>query len=146
MLVKQILSLKDAGAVTIVTIGSTATVGEGAKLLAEKRIGALVVSDDGKKPVGILSERDIVRELGRQGPGILDAKISDLMTRKVSTCVTGDDANSVLERMTAGRFRHLPVVEEGRLVGMVSIGDVVKHRVADIEHQAKEIRNYLFTS
>ena len=87
MLVKQILSLKDAGAVTIVTIGSTATVGEGAKLLAEKRIGALVVSDDGKKPVGILSERDIVRELGRQGPGILDAKISDLMTRKVSTCV-----------------------------------------------------------
>ena len=133
MLVKQILSLKDAGAVTIVTIGSTATVGEGAKLLAEKRIGALVVSDDGKKPVGILSERDIVRELGRQGPGILDAKISDLMTRKVSTCVTGAEANSVLERMTAGRFRHLPVVDaDGNMIGLVSIGDAVSARLKEL--------------
>ena len=133
MLVKQILSLKDAGAATIVTIGSTATVGEAAKLLAEKRIGALVVSDDGKKPVGILSERDIVRELGRQGPGILDAKISDLMTRKVSTCVTGDEATSVLERMTAGRFRHLPVVDaDGNMIGLVSIGDAVSARLKEL--------------
>ena len=133
MLVKQILSLKDAGAATIVTIGSTATVGEAAKLLAEKRIGALVVSDDGKKPVGILSERDIVRELGKQGPGVLDARISDLMTRKVSTCVTGDEANSVLERMTAGRFRHLPVVDaEGNMIGLVSIGDAVSARLKEL--------------
>ena len=132
MLVKQILSMKDAGAATIVTIGSAATVGDAAKLLAEKRIGALVVSDDGKKPVGILSERDIVRELGKQGPGILAAPISELMTRKVSTCVTGDDANTVLERMTAGRFRHMPVMEAGQMVGLISIGDVVKARLDEL--------------
>ncbi|MBA4490239.1 CBS domain-containing protein [Paracoccus sp. S1E-3] len=140
MLVMQILSQKDAGAVAIVTIASTATVGEGAKLLAEKRIGALVVSDDGKKPVGILSERDIVRELGKQGPGILDMPVSDLMTRKVSTCVTGDEANSVLERMTAGRFRHLPVIDaDGNMIGLVSIGDAVSARLKELNAEREAL-------
>ena len=143
MLVNQILSLKGAGASNIITIVSTATVEDAAKLLAEKRIGAIVISDDGKKPVGILSERDIVRELGKQGASVLAGPISDLMTRKVSTCVTGDEANSVLERMTAGRFRHLPVVQGGKLVGIVSIGDVVKHRVAEIEAESKMMRDYI---
>ena len=99
-----------------------------------------MVSDDGKKPVGILSERDIVRELGRQGPGILDAKISDLMTRNVSTCVTGDEATSVLERMTAGRFRHLPVVDDkGEMLGVVSIGDVVFGRLKELNAEKEAL-------
>ena len=147
MLVKQILSLKDAGAVAIVTIGSTATVGDAAKMLAEKRIGALVVSDDGKKPVGILSERDIVRELGKQGAGVLASPISDLMTRKVSTCVTGDDAHSVLERMTEGRFRHLPVVDaEGNMIGLVSIGDAVSARLKELNAERDALTGMIMGS
>lgn len=146
MLVRQILSLKDAG-VTIVTIGSTATVADATRLLAEKRIGALVVTDDGKKPVGILSERDIVRELGRQGPDILATPISGLMTRKVSTCVTGDDVHSVLERMTAGRFRHLPVVdEEGNMIGLVSIGDAVSARLKELNAEKDALTGMIMGS
>lgn len=147
MLVKQILSLKDPAAASIVTIGSSATVGEAAKLLAEKRIGALVVSDDGKKPVGILSERDIVRELGKQGPGVLANPISDLMTRKVSTCVTGDEANSVLERMTAGRFRHLPVIDaDGNMIGLVSIGDAVSARLKELNAERDALTGMIMGS
>ncbi len=146
MLVRQILSLKDAG-VTIVTIGSTATVADAARLLAEKRIGAVVVSDDGKKPEGILSERDIVRELGKQGPDILAAPISKLMTRKVSTCVTGDDAHVVLERMTAGRFRHLPVVDEdGNMIGLVSIGDAVSARLKELNAEKDALTGMIMGS
>ena len=138
MLVNQILSLKGAGASNIITIVSTATVEDAAKLLAEKRIGAIVVSDDGKKPVGILSERDIVRELGKRGASVLDQPISDLMTRKLMTCTTGEDALSILERMTEGRFRHLPVVNEaGEMLGIVSIGDAVSARLKEL-HAEKE--------
>lgn len=133
MLVNQILSLKGSGGSNIVTIQSSATVEEAAKLLAEKRIGAIVVSDDGKKPVGILSERDIVRELSKQGASVLAGPISGLMTRKVSTCTTGEDTLSVLERMTEGRFRHLPVVDEdGNMLGIVSIGDAVSARLKEL--------------
>ena len=147
MLVNQILSLKAAGGASIVTIGSSATVGDAAKLLAEKRIGAVVVSDDGKKPVGILSERDIVRELGKQGAGVLASPISDLMTRKVSTCVTGDDAHSVLERMTEGRFRHLPVVDaEGNMIGLVSIGDAVSARLKELNAERDALTGMIMGS
>ncbi|MFV0291975.1 MAG: CBS domain-containing protein [Paracoccus sp. (in: a-proteobacteria)] len=147
MLVNQILSLKGSGGAEVVTVASTATVADAAKLLAEKRIGAVVVSDDGRKPVGILSERDIVRELGRQGAGILSQPISKLMTRKVSTCGTGEDTLAVLERMTEGRFRHLPVVDDdGNMLGVVSIGDAVSARLKELSAEKEALTGMIMGS
>lgn len=136
MLVNQILSMK--ANIEVVTIRPDATVADATRLLAEKRIGAVVVSKDGKKAEGILSERDIVRALGRNGPEILNGPISELMTRKLQTCTTGEDALTVLERMSEGRFRHLPVVNaEGDMIGFVSIGDAVSARLKEL-HLEKE--------
>lgn len=136
MLVKQILSMKASG--EIVTVAPDASVADAARLLSERRIGAIVVSEDGKVPLGILSERDIVRELGRRGASVLDQPISDLMTRKLLTCTTGEDALEILERMTTGRFRHLPVVDDaGQMIGFVSIGDAVSARLKEL-HAEKE--------
>lgn len=138
MLVRQILAMKgDAapapGTGTVVTIGPQASVTEAARLMAERRIGAVVVSEDGHVPAGIISERDIVRELGRRGPAVLDEPVSAIMTARIVTCVTGDDAMFVLEQMTNGRFRHLPVVDEdGRMLGLVSIGDAVSGRLKEL--------------
>ena len=141
--VRQILSAKGDG---VVTGDRTMSLGQAVARLADNRIGALIFVDEENRVVGILSERDVVRSLAKHGAPVLDDAASDHMTRQVKTCTREDTVEDLMDMMTAGRFRHLPVVEEGRLVGMVSIGDVVKHRVADIEHQAKEIRNYLFTS
>ena len=136
MLVNQILSMKASG--DIITIAPSASVADAARLLSEKRIGAVVVSENGKAPLGILSERDIVRELGKRGASVLDQPISDLMTRKLLTCTTGEDALEILERMTAGRFRHLPVVDDaGQMIGFVSIGDAVSARLKEL-HAEKE--------
>ena len=136
MLVKQILSMKASG--DIITIRPAATVADAARLLSEKRIGAIVVSDDGRTPLGILSERDIVRELSKSGAAVLDRPVSDLMTRKLVTCTTGEDALAILERMTEGRFRHLPVVDDaGEMIGLVSIGDAVSARLKEL-HAEKE--------
>ena len=132
MIVKQILAMK-AGPDEIVTIRPDATVADAARLLSERRIGAVVVSSDGRVAEGILSERDIVRELGRSGAEVLDRKASEMMTSKVSTCVCSDDALTVLERMTQGRFRHLPVVDgDGNMLGVVSIGDAVSGRLKEL--------------
>ena len=132
MIVKQILAMK-SGPDEIVTIRPDTTVAEAARLLSERRIGAVVVSSDGRKAEGILSERDIVRELGRSGAEVLERTASEMMTRKVSTCVCADDALEVLERMTQGRFRHLPVVDDkGEMLGVVSIGDVVFGRLKEL--------------
>lgn len=132
MIVKQILAMK-SGPDEIVTIRPDTTVAEAARLLSERRIGAVVVSSDGRRAEGILSERDIVRELGRSGAEVLDRKASDMMTSKVSTCVCGEDALTVLQRMTDGRFRHLPVVDEaGHMLGVVSIGDAVSARLKEL--------------
>lgn len=131
MLVNQILSMKASGG--IITVAPGATVADAARLLSEKRIGAIVVSDDGKVPLGILSERDIVRELGKRGASVLDLPISELMTRKLVTCTIRDDALDILDRMTQGRFRHLPVVNDaGEMVGLVSIGDTVSARLREL--------------
>lgn len=138
MLVNQMLSAKGEAKpgiepVTIITIKPEATLAEAAALLSERRIGAVVVSSDGRKPDGILSERDIVRQLGARGPSILGTPISEVMTKNVQTCTTGDDALGVLERMTAGRFRHLPVVDaDGNMVGVISIGDAVSSRLKEL--------------
>ncbi|MEM8793675.1 MAG: CBS domain-containing protein [Pseudomonadota bacterium] len=131
MNVMQILALK--GSKTIEMAPPTLSVGEAASELSAKRIGALLVSDDGKRISGIVSERDIVRVLGQKGPSVLGEQVSTLMTEKVETCSSDESAISVLERMTRGRFRHMPVVDGGDMVGFLSIGDVVKARIAEIE-------------
>ncbi|MBB1490473.1 CBS domain-containing protein [Paracoccus sp. MC1854] len=139
MIVKQILAMK-AGPEEIVTVRPDSTVGEAARLLSERRIGAVVVSSDGRRAEGILSERDIVRELGRSGPDVLDRKASELMTSKVMTCVCGDDALELLDRMTKGRFRHLPVLDDkGEMLGVVSIGDVVFGRLKELNAEKEAL-------
>lgn len=131
MIVQQILKSKDSDAV--VTVPSNTPVSEAARILAEKRIGTVVVSDDnGETAAGILSERDIVRELSRSGGGCLTQAVSDYMTRDLVTCTRDLSADAVLQQMTDGRFRHMPVVEDGKLVGLITLGDVVKARLSQL--------------
>lgn len=133
MNVMHILKLKGSGAVE--TVQPETTVAKAAAKLSERRIGALVVTSPGGAIAGIISERDIVRALARQADGCLAQPVSSLMTATVETCAPTDKADSVLERMTAGRFRHMPVVENGRMIGLLSIGDVVKARIGEIEQE-----------
>ncbi len=139
MLVSQILKAKAAttSATGIISISPEAKVADAAELLAARRIGALVVSQDGVRANGILSERDIVRELGKKGPESLEAKVSSIMTVKLVTCAPGDTTLAVLEKMTEGRFRHMPVLEGEEMVGLISIGDVVKARLDEL-HAEKD--------
>jgi CBS domain-containing protein len=130
MQVHQILRSKPQASVITVMPGSS--VADAARLLAERRIGAVIVSDDGARPVGILSERDIVRDVGRRGAVCLADKVETLMTRNIVSCGPDDSADSVLEKMTAGRFRHMPVVKDGKMVGIISIGDVVAARLSEL--------------
>ena len=108
------------------------TVKTAVEVLRDKRIGALLVTDEGGGMVGILSERDIVRELGRRGEPCLRDTVGDMMTRNLVGCAPDDTADSVLEKMTDGRFRHMPVMENGELAGVISIGDVVKARLSEL--------------
>ncbi len=130
MLVHQIL--KSKGSEGVLTVKPGTLVSEAAKILAEKGIGTVIVSADGSTPAGILSERDIVRELAKRGVGCLSEKIDDYMTTELVTCGRNDDAVTVLEKMTAGRFRHMPVMEDGKLVGLISLGDTVKARLSEL--------------
>lgn len=130
MLVQQILQSKGDDAVVTVPPGTT--VGKAAELLSARRIGAVIVSPDGKHVAGILSERDIVRDLGRRGAVCLDDSVDALMTVKLVTCHRHDRTNDVLQRMTDGRFRHMPVMEGDLMIGLISIGDVVKARLAEL--------------
>lgn len=114
--------------------------------LAEKRIGALVIVNDRTQVVGIISERDIVRVLAAHGPSVLQDQVGAHMTRAVKTCPPTETLDELMEMMTRGRFRHVPVCEGGVLVGLVSIGDVVKHRIAQIEREADAIRSYIATA
>ncbi len=130
MIVQQIL--KQKGDTTVVTLAPGAQVSEAAAILSERRIGTIVISADGKKPDGILSERDIVRELGKRGTECMSDKVDDLMTTKLTTCGKADKTDDVLQLMTDGRFRHMPVLEEGEMIGLISVGDVVKARLAEL--------------
>lgn len=131
MIVSQILKSKDTGGV--ITLTSDASVSDAAKIMSGKRIGTIVVSDDGgSTPAGILSERDIVRELGIQGPGCMDVGVVEMMTKKLITCSPSDTSDMVLGKMTEGRFRHMPVMENGKMIGLISIGDAVKARLAEL--------------
>lgn len=141
MLVKQILQGKPSH--DVATIGTKSTVSDAASILSNKRIGALVVSDDGKSVIGMFSERDIVRELGKRGIACMSDCVADLMTRDVSTCGKADTADAVLKIMTDGRFRHLPVMDGGEMIGLISIGDVVQARLAEIEMENQALEGMI---
>jgi len=143
MTVKAILSRKGSD---VVTIAPTANLTEAVKLLAQRRIGAVIVTGADNRVAGILSERDIVRVLGERGADALGDNIAAVMTRKVTTCVETDTVSDIMERMTTGKFRHVPVVEQGRLAGVISIGDVVKFRVEEIERESDALREYIATA
>jgi len=141
MLVSQILKSKPTGGVF--TIPPETTVADAAGTLSEKRIGALIVSEDGSAPIGILSERDIVRELGRRGPTCMSDKVSALMTSDLVTCDANCSTDEVLGRMTEGRFRHMPVMEGEGMVGVISIGDVVKARLDELAHENSALQGMI---
>jgi CBS domain-containing protein len=132
MLVQHILRGKPEQVRQIVTVTPDCSVAEAAQVMSDARIGAVVVSADGGRLDGILSERDIVRELGRRGPGCLTDRVAQLMTSAIVTCTPMETADQVLGRMTTGRFRHMPVMDEGRMIGLISIGDVVKARLDEL--------------
>ena len=129
--------LKNKGDDGVVTVMPGSSVGEVARVLSARRIGAVIVSRDGKHIEGIVSERDIVRELGRRGAEVLDLEVDAIMTRKTVGCARTDSTEAVMERMTDGRFRHMPVMEGDEMIGLISIGDVVAARLADL-HMEKE--------
>jgi CBS domain-containing protein len=130
----------------VVTLTPDLSVKEAVATLAKHRIGAIVVTNGAGVIRGIISERDIVRRLAEDGPKSLDKKVSEVMTVNVKVCAEDHTVNEVMEIMTNGRFRHLPVERDGRLIGVVSIGDVVKRRIADVQREAEEIRSYIATA
>ena len=130
----------------VASVEPSAKLSSAVALLAEKRIGAVVVLGVDRRMVGILSERDVVRALAEHGTLALDAPVSRIMTRKVSTCTESETIPSIMERMTQGKFRHVPVVDQGRLTGIISIGDVVKHRLQQMESDSAAMRDYILTA
>jgi CBS domain-containing protein len=143
MTVKAILKVKGSD---VATIAPATGMGDVVKRLAERRVGALVVQGADDRVAGIISERDVVTALAEHGAGMLDEPVSRFMTRKVVTCSQSETVSSLMERMTAGKFRHVPVVEDNRLVGIVSIGDIVKHRLSEIESESAALRDYILTA
>jgi CBS domain-containing protein len=141
MLVSHILKLKaDDG---VVTIGPEASVADAANMLSTRRIGSVVVSSDNKTALGILSERDIVREIGKRGAVCLTETVESMMTKKLVTCTSSDRADTILSKMTEGRFRHMPVVENGEMVGLVTLGDVVKARLSELSMEKDALQGMI---
>jgi CBS domain-containing protein len=130
----------------VVSIEPNTSLASAVKLLAEKRIGAVLIFGAGHRIAGILSERDVVRALAERGTDALDEPVSRTMTRKVSTCSKSETVSSIMERMTEGKFRHVPVVDQSEVVGIVSIGDVVKHRLQEMERDSAAMRDYILTA
>lgn len=128
----------------VVSASPRDTIASAVALLAKMKIGAVVVCDPDGALVGILSERDIVRGLGEHGTDVMGHTVESLMTAKVKTCTVSDTADGLMHRMTEGRFRHMPVVDDdGKLVGVISIGDVVKRRISQLEHETEAMRDYI---
>jgi CBS domain-containing protein len=143
MLIQRILSTKGG---EVLTVTSATSIVDAVAVLTEHRIGALVVSDDGGiSAAGILSERDIVRALGSDGAEILGRSVADLMTTEVYTCGPDATAEDLMGLMTEHRIRHIPVLAEGKLAGIVSIGDVVKHRLGELETETRALHDYIAT-
>jgi CBS domain-containing protein len=140
MHVSDLLTVKGS---SVATVTRDATVGEVVAELARHRVGALVVSPDGRHIEGIVSERDIVRHLSEVRSELLDEPVSSIMSAVVSTCSPGDDVESIMELMTDRRIRHVPVVADDVLVGIVSIGDVVKSRMGELEKDRDELLEYI---
>lgn len=140
MSVARILNTKGRA---VITISEDDTLRVATRLLAQHRIGAVVIVEADGSIKGILSERDIVRALAEGGGGALDANVGAHMTRRVVSCTPDASLNQVMELMTAGKFRHIPVTIDGRLDGMISIGDVVKYRLAQLEHESASLRQYI---
>lgn len=136
--------LKAKGSDVFTTTPDT-TLMEVVRLLRERRIGGVIVTDSKGGIAGIISERDIVRMLAENGPVILNMPVSQGMTKKVICCRRADTVDHVMAEMTAGRFRHLPVIEDGQLAGLISIGDVVKFKIAEAEMEAAAMRDYIAT-
>lgn len=143
MSVEHILAKKGR---EVVTIGPDQPLSEAVDTLNRHRIGATVIADASGAVLGILSERDIIRALAERGASVLDEPISSRMTREVVSCTLASSIDEIMATMTRGKFRHVPVVEAGRLGGIVSIGDVVKHRLADIEAEHQALRDYIATA
>jgi CBS domain-containing protein len=143
MNVKDILARKGDD---VLTIEPTATLATAMEMLARRRIGALVITGADRRIVGIISERDIVRVLVERGTEMLQSPVSEIMTRKVVSCGQNETIAEIMERMTAGKFRHVPVVEQGRLIGIVSIGDIVKARLEELENEQDALRDYIRTA
>ncbi len=140
MSVSHILGVKGR---SVVTATAKETVHGTAQKLAQHKIGAVVVVDDKGAISGIVSERDIVRALAEQGAKALASPVSAIMSKKVKTCKAGDSETELMALMTSHRIRHLPVVEGGKLAGMISIGDIVKFRIEAIEREAEEMKSYI---
>lgn len=140
MTVKTILAQKGT---EVLTIEPNATLAAAVLALAKQRIGALVVTGADRRVVGILSERDIVRALAYTGSLALERPVAEFMTRKVVTCSERDTVAELMERMTAGKFRHVPVLDQNRLAGIVSIGDVVRLRVEELNRDAEALQDYI---
>jgi CBS domain-containing protein len=143
MIVKNILAGKGGD---VVTIEPTADLAAAAKLLTERHIGVVIILGADQRVIGILSERDIVRALAEHGAAALNKPVSQVMTRDVKTCSDDDTIGDLMGRMTTGKFRHMPVVQQGKLIGIVSIGDVVKGRVEEIGQETKALRDYIQTA
>lgn len=139
MTIKTILQQKGS---KVFTMAPTATIADVARELATQRIGAVVVLD-GERLVGIVSERDVVRRIAEIGACALEESVADIMTKRVEIAALDDAISSVMQRMTHSRFRHMPVVEDGRLIGLVSIGDVVKERIDEAERERDDMRAYI---
>ncbi len=143
MIVKSILATKGQD---VISIEPTATLETAVHKLTEHRIGALLVFGPDRRVIGILSERDVVRVLSERGASALAEPLSKVMTRKVVTCTQSDTVGAIMELMTTGKFRHLPVVEQERVIGIISIGDVVKYRLREIEEESTALRDYIQTA
>ncbi|MGB7206676.1 MAG: CBS domain-containing protein [Anderseniella sp.] len=139
----QVQTILNAKGNAVTTISPDASVKELAALLKENRIGAVVVSKDGSSIAGIVSERDIVRQLTDFGPKFLSVKVSEIMTRDVMTCSLTDTVDECMEMMTGRRIRHLPVADKGHLKGLVSIGDIVKAKMDEIRLEADSLKQYI---
>ena len=142
MMVRSILNTKGH---QVMNVEPDAKLAAAIKLLGEKKIGAVLVMNQNRME-GILSERDIVRVLGERGASVLDEPVSNVMTRKVVGCKETDTVAEIMEMMTTGKFRHLPVIDNGQVVGLISIGDIVKWRVDEYEAEQEALRDYIKTA
>lgn len=140
MTVERLLRIKGR---EVVTIGSQATLADVTHELSAGKFGALIVSEDGRTIQGIISERDVVRSIAAQGANALDLKVEAVMTREVVTCAVKDKVDHVIAVMSHRRFRHLPVVENGLLCGVISMTDVMRHRLDEVEVEANQLRDFI---